>query len=244
MKGISKMRDISALHPELRRKALEMVRLCDRKGMKIGIGECLRTVAEQDALYAQGRTKPGLRVTNARGSSYSSQHQWGIAFDFYRNDGTGAYNNAGNFFEKAGAVAKSLGLGWGGDWQDPVDPPHVYLPQWGSTTQRLKQLYQTPERFMAGWAKAPVFRTNKSYVVTKACYLRTSAGAGGNRAAYASLSKTLKKKCRSKSGFAVFQKGKRFRLMRTQTVRTDVWGEMKSGYWVPLFRAGQIRVRS
>ncbi len=122
------MRDITALHPDLQEKVYQFKALCEKNGLKAGIGECLRTVAEQDALYAIGRTKPGTRVTNARGSTYSSQHQWGIAFDFYRNDGTGAFNTAGGFFDQAGALAKSIGLGWGGDWKSPVDKPHLYLP--------------------------------------------------------------------------------------------------------------------
>ena len=111
------MRDIRALHPQLQQKLSELQTLCRKNGLPIGIGECLRTIQEQDALYAQGRTEPGNKVTNARGSTYSSQHQWGIAADFYRNDGTGAFNTAGSFFEKVGALARSLGLGWGGDWK-------------------------------------------------------------------------------------------------------------------------------
>ena len=43
-------------------------------------------------------------------SSYSSMHQWGIAFDFYRNDGKGAYNNNDGFFNKVGAIGQKLGL--------------------------------------------------------------------------------------------------------------------------------------
>ena len=135
------MRDITALHPLLQVKIAELKLKCEKAGLKIGIGECLRTVAEQDALYAQGRTKPGSIVTNARGSTYSSQHQWGIAFDFYRNDGKGAFYDLDGFFTKVGALAKQVGLGWGGDWKSPVDKPHVYLPQWGSTTSALRSAY-------------------------------------------------------------------------------------------------------
>ena len=105
------MRDVNALHPDLQLKIAELKQLCEKNGLQIGIGECLRTTAEQDALYAQDRTKPGNRVTNAKGSSYSSQHQWGIAFDFYRNDGKGAYYNNDRLFQKTGALAKSIGLG-------------------------------------------------------------------------------------------------------------------------------------
>jgi len=32
-----------------------------------------------------------------------------------------------------------------------VDKPHFQLPDWGSTTDRLKILYGTPERFRKTW---------------------------------------------------------------------------------------------
>lgn len=147
------MRDITQLHPELQAKISQLYLLCVREGLILGIGECLRTVAEQDALYAQGRTTPGAIVTNARGSSYSSQHQWGIAFDFYKNVAGHAYDDDA-FFARVGALAKSLGLGWGGDWISPVDRPHVYLPHWGDTPTPLKNQYGTPERFFATWTGA------------------------------------------------------------------------------------------
>lgn len=147
-------RNINELHPRLQEKVSELQKICKNNGLIIGIGECLRTVAEQEELYAQGRTKPGNIVTNARGTSYSSQHQWGIAFDFYRNDGTGAYNESGNFFERVGSLAKSIGLGWGGDWTSIKDRPHLYLPDWGSTATKLKQQYGTPEKFMKTWGNS------------------------------------------------------------------------------------------
>ncbi len=147
-------RNINELHPRLQEKVTELKELCKKNNLIIGIGECVRTVVEQDNLYEQGRTKPGSIVTNARGSSYSSQHQWGIAFDFYRNDGAGAYNESGNFFEEVGRIAKTIGLGWGGDWTSIKDRPHLYLPDWGSTTSRLKQQYGTPENFMKKWGNS------------------------------------------------------------------------------------------
>ena len=146
------MRDITLCHPRLQAIASEWVKACESAGLKVAIGETYRTVAEQDALYVQGRTKPGNKVTNARGSSYSSQHQWGIAFDFYRADGKGAYNEDGDFFGRAATIAKNLGLAWGGDWKSIVDKPHVYLPDWGSGTGILKQKYGTFEAFKKTWA--------------------------------------------------------------------------------------------
>ena len=69
-------RSIDVLHPELKKKIEELKKRCSAAGLKIGISETWRTVEEQDKLYAKGRTEPGNIVTNARGSTYSSMHQW------------------------------------------------------------------------------------------------------------------------------------------------------------------------
>ncbi|MEY8391851.1 M15 family metallopeptidase [Lachnospiraceae bacterium 45-W7] len=153
------MRDMTKLHPRLQKMAIQLQQECSRQGIFIKFSECLRTIAEQDALYAQGRTAPGNIVTNAKGSTYSSQHQWGVAIDFYIDmdvDGDGdkkddAFNNSTRLFDRVGTIAKSIGLGWGGDWTSIKDRPHLYLPDWGSTTSRLKQLYKSPDHFMASW---------------------------------------------------------------------------------------------
>lgn len=47
------MRNISQLHPELKKKAVKLQKECLKVGIKIKIGECVRTVAEQNALYAR-----------------------------------------------------------------------------------------------------------------------------------------------------------------------------------------------
>ena len=158
------MRDIKALHPRLQVKLEELQEKCSAQGITINISECLRTVAEQDALYAQGRTKAGNIVTNAKGSTYSSQHQWGIAADCYLDmdvDGDGqkaddAFNNSTGLFERVGAIAISIGLGWGGTWKSIKDRPHLYLPDWGSTTYELKNQYGSPQKFMATWSNGGV----------------------------------------------------------------------------------------
>jgi hypothetical protein len=160
------MRDTTALHPTLQTKLAELKTKCAAQGLKIGIGECVRTVAEQDALYAQGRTTSGSIVTNAKGSSYSSMHQWGVAFDFYRNDGTGAYNDSDGFFSKVGKIGQGLGLEWGGAWTSIVDKPHFQLPDWGSGPSKLKKLYGTPEKFKAAWPKATTTATAAATTTT------------------------------------------------------------------------------
>lgn len=148
------MRDVTQLHPRLQEIIAKLKKQCEAEGYKLGISECLRTVAEQDALYAQGRTKPGNKVTNAKGSTYSSQHQWGIAFDIFQNIKGKEYETT--FFKRVATYAKAFGLAWGGDWKSPVDMPHFYLPDWGSTPTKLKEQYGTPDKFFSSWKKSTV----------------------------------------------------------------------------------------
>ena len=155
------MREIKQLHPRLQEKIKELLAVCEKKGLKIQITECLRTRSEQDALYAQGRTKPGNKVTNAPGSSYSSMHQWGVAFDFCRADGKGAYQNEDSFFEKVGRLGEGVGLEWGGSWKSIKDNPHFQLPDWGSTPSKLKATYGTPEKFFATWSESKKTQVSK-----------------------------------------------------------------------------------
>lgn len=157
------MRDINQLHPLLQVKVNELLELCKHNGISIKIGECVRTVAEQDALYAQGRSKPGAIVTNCAGATYSSMHQWGVAFDFFLNmdiDGDGQtnddiYNNTTKIFEKVGKLGQSIGLEWGGSWKNK-DLPHFQLADWGSTAKQLKNIYGTPQKFFATWTDTKV----------------------------------------------------------------------------------------
>ena len=158
------MRNINKCHPRLIDLSKKLVSACRGQGLIIGIGESFRTKEEQDALYAKGRTAPGNIVTNAKGSSYSSHHQWGTAFDVYRNDGKGVYNDYDGFFAKVGKIGKSIGLEWGGDWKSPIDKPHFQLPDWGSTTTRLKRMYGTPEKFMDTW-KGDVEMVEESKII-------------------------------------------------------------------------------
>lgn len=154
------MRNVSQLHHELKKKVVKLQKECLKAGINIKIGECVRTVAEQNALYAKGRNGvPGPIVTKAKGTDYSSMHQWGVAFDFFLDmdvdkDGEksdDAFNNATKLFNKVGAIGKKLGLEWGGDWKSIKDLPHFQLPDWGSTATQLKKKYGTPDKFKETW---------------------------------------------------------------------------------------------
>ena len=156
-------RDITMCHPRLQTLAEKLLTEGKKQGLIIKIGECFRSVAEQDALYAQGRTTAGNIVTYAKGSSYSSMHQWGVAFDVIRNDGKGAYNDNDGWYGRVGRLGKSLGLEWGGDWTSPVDKPHFQLPDWGSTADKLKKLYGNVDNFKKTWEVKTVEKKITTY---------------------------------------------------------------------------------
>lgn len=162
--------DRKQIHPWLQYKLKLLEKRCKKAGTPIGIGECFRTVKEQDALYAIGRTKSKGRspVTNARGKGYYSQHQWGIAADFYlaydanrdgKVDAKDSFYNKNNEFKKIAKIAKKVGLAWGGDWKSIVDNPHLYLSKWGSTTSKLRKKYENPRRFKKEWKCKVKYKT-------------------------------------------------------------------------------------
>lgn len=163
--------DRTKLHPWLDYKLTVLLKKCAKKKIYLIITEGFRTKKYQDQLYAKGRTKPGKVVTNAKGSTYSSQHMWGIAFDIaiqYKKD---LYDI--NTIKKVAKIAKGIGLGWGGDWKSIVDTPHFYLSEWGSTTTRLKALYGTPDKFKRTWKKT--VKREKGALLWKASSKKTGS---------------------------------------------------------------------
>ncbi len=91
-----------------------------------------RSYAEQSALYAQGRATPGPIVTDAP-AGYSN-HNFGIAFDvgiFQR----GEYLDDSPLYAEVGALGRSQGLEWGGDWTSFRDEPHFQLAYPGTLAQ-------------------------------------------------------------------------------------------------------------
>lgn len=141
--------DMDKLHPNLKLKLTKLLKKCEDNNISIIITEGFRTVERQDELYAQGRTDKGSIVTNARGSSYQSQHQWGIAFDIAINEKGNEYNVTK--LKKVAAFAKEFGLAWGGNWKSFQDTPHFYLPKWGSSTAILRSKYKTFDSFQKTW---------------------------------------------------------------------------------------------
>lgn len=97
-------------------------------GITINLIGGTRSYAEQDALYAQGRTIASDIVTNARGGY--SNHNFGIAFDIGVFNGN-RYLPESPLYKAVGALGLDLGLEWGGNWTSIIDQPHFQLrPEW------------------------------------------------------------------------------------------------------------------
>lgn len=116
-----------ALQPLLRRKAEDLIVKMEGWGYKVMVHQGFRSIAEQDYLYAQGRTRGGSVVTNAKGGE--SLHNYGVAFDMvFISDGKPSWDNRFPW-DLLGRAGQELGLEWGGAWKTFVDRPHFQMLQ-------------------------------------------------------------------------------------------------------------------
>jgi peptidoglycan LD-endopeptidase CwlK len=107
-----------------------------------------RTYAEQDAIYAQGRTKPGDKVTKAKGGQ--SNHNFAIAWDVGIFVG-GKYLKESPFYKAAAAIALAAlpSLEWGGDWKKDPDRPHYQLVT-GKKIAEVRELFESGKPYVIG----------------------------------------------------------------------------------------------
>lgn len=125
---------IKLLHPIVREEMTAIIAECDKaltSRAKIRITQSLRTFEEQDSLYAIGRTKPGKKITNAKGGQ--SIHNYGFAVDICLIidgktaswDTTKDWDNdqIADWYECVKIFAK-FGWDWGGNWKTFKDLPH------------------------------------------------------------------------------------------------------------------------
>jgi hypothetical protein len=112
---------IQKLHPDIQRGAAEFINDVKKElGIDLRVTDGYRTEAEQDELYAQGRTVPGKNVTNARGGE--SYHNYGLGFDVTGLKGTGIDYEID--YPAIANIAKRHKFDWGGNWEKRKDPPH------------------------------------------------------------------------------------------------------------------------
>jgi len=132
---------IATLHPKLRPKVAQFLRACEAQDNDILITCGMRTVQQQNELYAQGRTKPGKKVTWVRGGG--SYHNYGLAFDIVPLDAMNKAEWDPNNPEwlKAAVIAEQLGFEWGGRWKKNRDLPHFQMTA-GYTYKELLAIFQ------------------------------------------------------------------------------------------------------
>jgi peptidoglycan L-alanyl-D-glutamate endopeptidase CwlK len=125
------------LEPETRERCEKFLAECQLQMSPVMVVHTLRTFEEQALIYAQGRTRPGAIVTNAKpGWSF---HQYGRAFDVaFIVPGSKSVSWKGPWV-KIGAIGEAFGLEWGGRWKNP-DRPHMQFPG-GKTLKELREEY-------------------------------------------------------------------------------------------------------
>lgn len=126
-------KSLDELLPIVKAKALEFQALCKKSGIDIIFTGTYRSREEQDKLYNQpfdhidndgdGRIDEGdEKVTLARGGQ--SYHNHRVAFDVVPVVyGKAIWNNA-QLWAKLGKLGQSIGLEWGGSWEQFPDVPH------------------------------------------------------------------------------------------------------------------------
>lgn len=115
------------LHADVANKTRDVIKKLAKQGIYICVAQGYRSSADQDALYALGRTKAGKIVTNAKGGQ--SNHNFGVAVDLclYSADGRTVSWSVNGPFTKVVAAMKVEGFKWGGDWRSFKDYPHFEL---------------------------------------------------------------------------------------------------------------------
>jgi peptidoglycan LD-endopeptidase CwlK len=144
---------LAEVHPELSRRVRRLDLLLPLLSLQVAQG--LRTVTQQDALWAIGRTKDGqpcehdgisrpigtcprhpkgLTVTKARGGW--SAHNFGYAVDLVPEDmtpGQPDWNISSSAWKNLLAAGPSCGLAEGAEWRTFPDNPHFYLQELPAT---------------------------------------------------------------------------------------------------------------
>jgi hypothetical protein len=74
-----KQRDLMHLHPHARQRVQQVLQQLGAEGLDFRVFEAFRSAERQQWLFAQGRTRPGAKVTHA--GPWQSFHQFGLAVD-------------------------------------------------------------------------------------------------------------------------------------------------------------------
>jgi peptidoglycan LD-endopeptidase CwlK len=125
MDSVSEER-LAQVNPKLAALVRQMADQLASEAIDVRVTQGLRTWAEQAALYEQGRSTSGPRVTNAPpGYSY---HNFGLAVDLVPMIDIGPdWNTSHPVWQRMVTVGQSVGLTAGALWRTFPDRPHFQL---------------------------------------------------------------------------------------------------------------------
>lgn len=146
----------TSVYPVLVIRTMKLITSLGNADLPFGAFMGLRTFAQQDAIYAQGRSAPGKIVTDARGGE--SWHNFGLAIDLVEDGDESRVGIQWSWKDNAaylqiGKLAQAAGLDWGGFWKAFKDYPHVELTA-GLTLADANKIYaDAGQSLSAVWAE-------------------------------------------------------------------------------------------
>jgi len=129
-------RSLDDLAPPAKQRAEAFIAAAKEKGIDLLVTSTYRDNESQNALYAQGRTTPGNIVTRAKAGQ--SWHNWRCALDVVPLVNGKAIWDDQAMWKQVGAIGKSCGLEWAGDWVTFKEYPHFQYTG-GLTLAQLQQ---------------------------------------------------------------------------------------------------------
>jgi peptidoglycan L-alanyl-D-glutamate endopeptidase CwlK len=129
-------RSLDDLLPPVKERVEKFLNAAKAAGIDLLVTSTYRDNASQDALYAQGRTTPGKKVTNAKAGQ--SWHNYKCAVDVVPIvAGKPRWDVKDEVWQQVGALGKAAGLEWAGNWTKFKEMPHFQYTG-GLTLAQLK----------------------------------------------------------------------------------------------------------
>lgn len=112
-------RDLKDLHPAVRKRAEAFIAACRAEGIDLLVTSTYRDAESQQALYNQGRTVPGRKVTNAKPGQSWHNHRCALDVVPLRHGKPvwGTTGEDGKLWARVGAIGEAAGLEWAARWK-------------------------------------------------------------------------------------------------------------------------------
>jgi peptidoglycan LD-endopeptidase CwlK len=130
-------RSLDELLPQVKAKVEQFIQACKDKGIDLLVTSTYRDMESQAELYAQGRTKEGKIVTNAKAGE--SFHNYRCAVDVVPLvNGKPDWDGSHPVWAQIGLIGSECGLEWAGNWKSFKELAHFQYTN-GLTLAQLKE---------------------------------------------------------------------------------------------------------